>query len=103
MLITRNGKEFLKISKRNWNSYLNIVSPCRTIDKSFLNCALKDRKELLWCDTCNVGLGSLTNSCVNVITSLNLNKYSYVLFKDDDNDKESYNIDIDRNENNNTI
>ena len=105
MLITRNGKEFLKVSKKKWNLYLNIVSPHRKYDKSFMNCCLKDRKDLMWCDTCNTTLGNFSNSCVNTITSINLQKYS-LLFKDSEEIKNSdnyYEIDIDINDNNSTI
>ena len=103
MLTIRNGKEILKVSKKNWNSYLNIVSPYRTTDKSFMNCSLKDRKDLLWCDTCNTTLGNFSNSCVNTITSINLQKYSSLLFKDFENSDDWHEIDIDRNDNNSTI
>ena len=104
MLTIRNGKEILKVSKKNWKSYLNIVSPFRKADKSFMNCALKDRKYLMWCETCNTGLGNLSNSCVNTITSINLQKYSSVLFENKtDNSDNYYEIDIDRNDNNSTI
>jgi hypothetical protein len=104
MLKIFDGKEILKVSKQNWKSYLNIVSPYRKIDKSFMNCALKDRKDLLWCDTCNTGLGNLSKSCVNKISSLNLQKYSNILFKDFDKDTTNfYEIEIDRNNNNGTI
>ena len=104
MLVFRNGKEFLRVSKNNWNSYLNITSPNRIIDKSFINCCLKDRKDLMWCDTCNVGIGNLSNSCVNTITSINLQKYTSVLFKDFEKGlTEFYEIDVDRNDNNSTI
>ena len=70
MLTIRNGKEILKVSNKNWNSYLNIVSPHRKADKSYMNCCLKDRKDLMWCDTCNASLGSFSKSCVNTITKL---------------------------------
>jgi len=104
MLISRNGKEILKVSKKNWNSYLNIISPFRKADKSYMNCSLKDRKDLMWCDTCNTGIGNLSNSCVNTIASLNLQKYSTVLFKDfNDLQDDYYEIDIDRNDDNSTI
>ena len=104
MLTLRNGKEILKVSKKNWNSYLNIVSPYRKADKSYMNCSLKDRKDLMWCDTCNTSLGNFSKSCVNTITSLNLQKYSSVLFKDFSNHKDNYyEIDVDRNDNNSTI
>jgi len=103
MLVFRNGKEFLRVSKKNWNSYLNIVSPNRSNDKSFINCSLKDRKDLMWCDTCNTGIGNLSNSCVNMITSINLQKYSSVLFKDFEEIYDFYEIDVDRNDNNSTI
>lgn len=105
MIVIKNGKEFLKVSKKNWNSYLNIVSPYRTCDKSFMDCSLKDRKDLMWCDTCNASLGNFSKSCVNTITSINLQKYS-LLFKDSEEIKNSdnyYEIDIDRNDNNSTI
>lgn len=104
MLTRVNGKEILKVSKKNWNSYLNIVSPFRKADKSYMNCSLKDRKDLMWCDTCNTSLGNFSKSCVNTITSLNLQKYSSVLFKDFNNHKDDYyEIDVDRNDNNSTI
>ena len=106
MLTLRNGKEILKVSKKNWNSYLNIVSPYRTCDKSFMNCSLKDRKDLMWCDTCNTTLGNFSNSCVNTITSINLQTYNSLLFQDSKVIAKSdnyYEIDIDRNDNNSTI
>jgi hypothetical protein len=104
MLTLRNGKEILKVSKKNWNLYLNIVSPYRKADKSYMNCSLKDRKDLMWCDTCNTAIGNFSKSCVNTITSLNLQKYSTVLFKDFNEMKDDYHeIDVDRNDNNSTI
>ena len=99
----KNGKEYLRVSCKNWNNYLNIVSPLRTTDKSFYNCALKDKKYNLECYTCNKPLGSLTNSCVNIITGYNLQKYSKIIFKDFQNLQKYHEIEIDRNDNNSTI
>ena len=97
----KNGNEYLRISKKNWNSYLNIFSPHRKSDNNILKCSLRD-KNSFWCDTCNTGIGSFTNSCVNIISSINLQKYENIL-KDDIENNEFYIIKIDRNDNNGTI
>lgn len=105
MMIVRNGKEYLKVASKNWNNYLNIVSPYRQTDKSIKNrCALKE-KELLWCDTCNRGIGSWSNSCVNIITSLNYVKYESVLKSHINSDDVNffYEIELDRNDDKSTI
>jgi hypothetical protein len=104
MIFIRRGKEYLKVPNKNWNNYLNIVSPHRKTDKSIKNrCALKE-KELLWCDTCNTGIGSWKNSCVNVITSLNYVKYENILKLDDNDDVNFfYEIELDRNDDKSTI
>lgn len=100
----KNGKEYLRISKKNWNNYLNIVSPYRKSDNNILECSLRD-KNSFWCNTCNVGIGSFTNSCVNIISSINLQKYENILndINDSDENIEFYVIKIDRNDNNSTI
>lgn len=47
-MIVRNGKEYLKVASKNWNNYLNIVSPYRQTDKSIKNrCALKEKEAIL--------------------------------------------------------
>jgi len=105
MIFVRNGKEYVKVASKNWNNYLNIVSPYRKMDKSIKNrCALKE-KELLWCDTCNRGIGSWNNSCVNIITSLNYVKYENVLKSYDKRDELNffYEIELDRNDDKSTI
>ena len=105
MIVRRHGKEYLKVASKNWNNYLNIVSPYRKTDKSVKNrCALKE-KELLWCDTCNRGIGSWTNSCVNIITSLNYVRYENILKSEGNNDDVSffYEIELDRNDDKSTI
>jgi hypothetical protein len=100
----KNGKEYLRVSNKNWNNYLNQVSPDRLSNTSDFKCALKDKK-YLWCNTCNTELGNLTNSCVNIISSLNLQKHSNILFKDFEKleNEKYYEIEIDRNDNNSTI
>ena len=102
-IISKNGREILRVSRNNWNTYLNLTSPNRTTDNSNTNCSLKDRKDTIWCETCNTVIGNFGNSCVNVISSINLSVYSSTIFKDSDKDEEYYDIDIDRNQNNSTI
>ncbi len=105
MIFIRHGKEYLKVNNKNWNNYLNIVSPHRRLERDVQNrCALKD-KDLLWCDNCNSGIGSWKNSCVNVISSLNYVKYEDVLKNDDNNNEseKSVEIELDRNDDKGTI
>ena len=104
MLVFRNGKEFLKVSKNNWNTYLNLMSPARIADKSDNNCELSDNYP--WknkCDTCNAVIGNFGNSCVNKITSINLQNHYHILSKDSEKMKEFYFIEVDRNNNKSTI
>jgi len=100
-IFLKNGNEYLRISKNKWNNYLNHVSPHRKSDHNILKCSLRD-KSSFWCDTCNTGIGSFTNSCVNIISSINLQKYQNIL-KDEDDNNEFYVIKIDRNDDNGTI
>ena len=105
MIFIRHGKEYLKVNRANWNNYLNIVSPNRRHERNVQNrCALKER-HLLWCDNCNSGIGSWTNSCVNVISSLNYVKHEDVLKKDSDGSEcgDSVEIELDRNDDKGTI
>ena len=104
MLVFRNGKEFLKVSKSSWNTYLNLMSPARIADKSD-NCELSNN--YIWknkCSTCNAIIGNFGNSCVNKITSLNLQNHYRILSKDSEKEmKEFYFIEVDRNNNKSTI
>jgi hypothetical protein len=103
-IIFKNGKEYLTVSKISWNNYLNIMSPNRDISNKLIkkDCSLKE-KYPIWCDNCNTGIGSWSNSCTNIINSINLLKYSE-LFKKDENNSKNIHIEIDRNDkNNNTI
>ena len=106
-IISKNGREILRVSKHNWNNYLNLTSQNRIVDNSDSDCCLKDIKNSVWCGTCNTIIGNFGNSCVNVISSINLSLYSDIIFKDSGKgsgkDSEYYDIDIDRNENNSTI
>lgn len=95
----------MKVNRVNWNNYLNIVSPHRRLERNVQNrCALKE-KHLLWCDNCNSGIGSWTNSCVNIITSLNYVKHEDVLKKDSDGSEcgDYMEIELDRNDDKSTI
>lgn len=105
MLFFKNGKEFVRISKTNWKNYLDIVSKYRISDKSYFDCVLKDRVNDTWCATCNAGIGSFNNRCVNKITNTNIQKYSSILFKEflEIKNEEYYEIEINRNENDSTI
>jgi hypothetical protein len=91
------GKEFIKFSKTNWNNYLNIVSKNRLCDKSFADKCSLNIKNSVWCTSCNTGIGSWSNSCVNKITGLNYEKYKNIL-KDNEKDINFYEIEIDRND-----
>ena len=102
-----NGKKYLRVSVYNFNKYLDIVSPYRIKNfdnKIFLPCSLKDSKKM-WCDTCNSGIGSWTNSCIKTISSINVVKYSEILKKvDDEKDINNYTtVEIDCNDDNQTI
>jgi hypothetical protein len=97
----QNGKKFIKVNHTNWKNYLNLKSPYRTNNFNSFNCALKNN-ESMCCDSCNVSIGSYTKSCVNIITSLNLQLYEDILIKDN-LENEFYNIEIDSNDDNKTI
>lgn len=104
-IIQRNGKEYLRISENIWKMYLDKVSPYKIVNDNFLNptlmCALKD-KNVMWCETCNTGIGSWSNSCVKKITGINLVRYEDILSKIDLETK-NIDIEIDRNDNNKVI
>lgn len=101
-IIFRNTKEYLKINKSSWNEYLNIKSPYRNVDKSEpYNCGLKNKNKI-WCNSCNTGIGSWNENCVNIINGLNLKKYENIL-KKRKNEDDFHIIEIDRNNNKSTI
>jgi hypothetical protein len=100
-IFTRNGKEYLKVGKNVWKNYLNEVAPFRKYDINILSCSLRN-KHVFWCTTCNTGIGSWSNSCVHIITSLNLQRHEDIL-KEDRKDVEFYEIEIDRNNDKSTI
>jgi len=66
-----------------------------------LPCAFKD-KENIWCYNCNKGIGSWTNSCTKIISSINLVKYDYILSKEDTCSK-TVDVELDRNLDNKVI
>jgi hypothetical protein len=78
-ILFKNGKEYLTVSSKNWNNYLNQVSPLRSSDQNN-NCGLKNIKTSKFCNTCNKPLGKFSESCVNIITRTNLREYSKILF-----------------------
>lgn len=88
-------KEFIKILKSNWHNYLNIVSKNRLCDKSYADKCSLNIKDSIWCPSCNTGIGSWSNSCVNKITGLNFEKYKNILNSTSNN---FYEIEIDRND-----
>jgi hypothetical protein len=101
-IIFRNGKEYLKIGHKKWNTYLNEVAPYRKYDINIKKCSLRD-KNVFWCNTCNTGIGSWKNSCVHIISSLNLVRYSDILREEEIDENNHYEIEIDRNDNKSTI
>lgn len=101
-IILKNGKEYLKISHKTWKNYLDEVAPFRKYDINILHCSLKD-KNVFWCNTCNTGIGSWKNSCVHIISSLNLVKYEDILKEEKVDKNNFYEIEIDRNDNKSTI
>ena len=101
-IIFKNNKEYLKVSKLSWELYLNIKSPFRNVNKSIAyDCGLKN-KQKTWCNSCNTGIGTWNNNCVNIINGVNLNTYKNILTKYR-NDHEFYIIEVDRNDNKSTI
>jgi hypothetical protein len=104
-IISKNGKEYLKVARKSWKSYLDIKSPHRYYDYNITQCSFDNKKDA-WCNTCNSGIGSWSESCVNTITSLNLKKYEDILKKKDEENKKEYHyyeIEIYRNDKNGTI
>ena len=101
-IYSKNGKDFLRVSKKTWNNYLDIVSPYRNKENNILyyKCGLKNK--YMWCDTCNTPIGNWTKSCNFVISSLNLQEYSNI-FKNEDDKKDDIYIEIDRNDDKNTV
>lgn len=97
----KNGKQYLNVSAKNWNNYLNIVSVLRTCDQNIKNCGIKDLKNSTFCCTCNKSLGKFSESCVNIITTKNLRNYSKILFNDFEKleNKNYYEIEIYNNDN----
>ena len=104
-IIKKNGKDYLRISENIWKLYLEQTSPYKTINNNFLNpslqCALKDKK-VSWCDSCNRGIGSWSQSCIKTITSINLVKYENILLNENTKDN-IIEIEIDRNDNSKVI
>lgn len=101
-IIQRNGKEYLRISENIWKKYLDSTSKYRDINNSFkYNCSLKNNKDI-WCNYCNRGIGSWSNSCIKIITSINLVKYENI-FLDNDSNSNMVEIEIDRNLDNKVI
>lgn len=106
-IISKNGKEYLKIARKSWKSYLDIKSPHRYYDYNALQCSFDNKKDA-WCNTCNSGIGSWSDACVNTITSLNLKKYENILKENKTEHKilkdyHFYEIEIYRNDKNGTI
>jgi len=95
-IFSKNGKNYVKISRKSWKSYLDIKSPHRYYDYNALECSKN-----VWCATCNSGLGSWSETCVNKITNFNLQKYQNILSKRDEKDEKDYHfyeIEIHENE-----
>jgi hypothetical protein len=95
----KNGKQYLTVSKKNWNIYLDQISPFRNKKSSY--CGLQDLKNSTFCYTCNKPLGKFSESCVNIITTKNLRNYSKILFNDFEKleNKNYYEIEIYNNDN----
>lgn len=106
-IVFKNGKEFLKVSKNCWNSYLRCINneyssiySDRNVSSSF--CGLKN-KYSSWCYSCNSHIGSWKNNCAFIITSINLVKYSYLLKNTSKDEDDNVFIEIDRNDDKKTI
>lgn len=104
---SKNGKNYIRVSRNALNMYLDIVSPNRRkfddIDnKIYFSCSLKD-KQKMWCDICNSGIGSWTNACTKVISCINVVKYSEILMKIKESDDEILDVEIDCNDDKKTI
>ena len=106
MLLFRQGKEFLKISKKSWLAYLQVINKDYYDNslKSEKYCGLKN-KYSNYCYACNSQIGNWNNNCSYIINTLNLKKYDYILLNKNNNEnKEFVFIEVDRNDsNNNTI
>ena len=76
-IIQVNGKEYLRLSKNIWEKYLDTTSPYRNLTNSKLPCALQD-KRYIWCDNCNKGIGSWSNSCIKIISTIIRNTKSKI-------------------------
>ena len=100
----KNGKEYLSVSTKNWNIYLDKISHNRNNDKSLI-CGLKDLKNSTFCNICNKPLGKFSQSCINIITRKNLRKYSNIIFNDFENleEKQYREIEIYNDDNNSFI
>ena len=97
-IIVKNGKSYLKISKEKWNLYLNKFSPFRSYDNNLTDCGLKN-KNLIRCNVCNQDIGYWTNSCVNIISNINLQRnIDMLLEKDNLKSNNFYEIEIDKND-----
>ena len=101
-IIVKNGKSYLKVSKNNWNLYLNKFSPNRSFDNNLLGCGLKN-KNLNRCLVCNKDIGDWSYSCVNIISTLNLHKNSDMFTNDILKNNDFYEIEIDKNDDSSTI
>ena len=104
-IITQNGKEFLKVSKKCWISYLKFInSDYKSIYseiESKNNCGLKQKYSNM-CYSCNSEIGEWKNSCAYIIQPINLMNYSYLFFESS-REEENILIEIDRNDDNKTI
>jgi len=105
-IVSKNGKEFLKISKKYWNSYLRVINNEYSSiysEKDAVNfCGLKN-KYSSWCYSCNSSIGNWNNNCAFIINSINLVKYSYLLEHISDDETNNIFIEIDRNDDKKTI
>ena len=100
-IIQVNGQEYLRLSKNIWDKYLDITSPYRNLTSSNLPCALKDTQNI-WCDNCNKGIGSWSNSCIKMISTINLVRYDYIL-SEENISADTVDIELDRNTDNKVI
>ena len=94
-IFTKNGKQYFNASKNNWHNYLNHVSKDRKVNKNIFLCGLKE-KNSSWCYSCNKGSSFWSNTCVNVISLINLQKHSNIIFQKNE-DTKFYEIEIDVN------
>jgi hypothetical protein len=87
-IITKGGKQYLLVSEKNWNNYLDVVSPNRNkgmicqlfYEKTDYNCELLyEKTNNFWCNNCNKTKEKWEFSCVNYINNQNLFKYADLL------------------------